>query len=938
MSISFKDLKDLALKLHDFGLKVIPVAEDKRPLCDWKESIDRNLLEKLIDSPSCTGIALCGGTVWEKYTLILIDVDDPSVLSRTPFLKRIMDSTVHWFTGPRCPKCYYKHVEYIDPGYRFRCKRCGETFIRTEAERGIGIAILTDNGVISETKRYGSIELLVNNYQLIPPSIHKSGLLYEFGKPFNFNEQTLGIRYIDPNDFRTLINEILDVGLEEKAEGKTQVQVLQKEKEEKTFRTLKESEKERIIELLKPAYRPGNRQYMWLFLSGWGAKAKIDPKSIAEILKALYDETKDEDDLKVRGSCILYSYVKLGMNVSKNDIAEALGVEPYGPETLTQTLDVKGKTGIQEILEEAYGEERALDIIKELEEIFQTISPFRDSVVEILDFEKQIYAIANLRKLITARAIRREKENRMMYKERVASGTLTEVTVYINPLGGITKYQVKWESPTRPRPLVIGPTYLDDIIARLKAEGLVMNNRLINDVIPALIEGYIRKGKANMKTEVETPGFYLIREGDKEKIIAVKYEVYKPGPEEVREALLFLNELAEWFKKPINVLDRFSTVLKWHIIAPFNYIVKDWGSHLPALYQYGPPNTRKTTLNMIGLSIYGYRYADIPEGEWEIVGSSANTEARLGYWLEHGSFPICIREPASIFENESLKEMIKGSIEGKIARGKYRKDQTWSQYLAIAPLSFTSNTYLPKDPAIMDSKRFSLVKYSYAEALRTDNPEHKELIMKFEAEIKPKLWKLQTLGKYIASRIMEDPNLIRGASWINHSWIEKAEELLKDAYKYAGLEIPEWISLKNISEEIAEVYEDKREALRGFIIKRINDEYNRFVGRVTIETKEGYETLQRAELGLKERAKTVIEHNLISWLIGKEDTIYITTGILDDLQKEKYDIAGDLKSISEMLGWEYGKHSFKISGKVENKSTIKVDLEDFLNFLEPEIT
>jgi hypothetical protein len=937
MSISFKDLKDIALKLHDRGLKIIPVAEKKRALCSWTEPLSREKLSTLIDHPSCIGVGLCGGPVWDKYTLVLIDVDDPSILNKTPHLKSLMDSTVYWFTGPRCPRCFNKHVEVLEPGYRFKCDKCNIEFLRTEAERGIGIAVLTDHDVVSGTRRHGAVELLVNNYQVIPPSLHDSGLLYEFGKPFNFNEQTLGILYLPAEDFRKVLNEIVDLDLEGKAEEKIQVQVLQKEKEEKPkqLRRLKESEKEKIVELTKPAYRPGNRQYMCLFLSGWGAKAGIDPRDMAEIIRRLHDETKDEDDLRIRGSCILYSYAKSGYNVSKNDIAEALSVEPYGPETLTQNFNVKGKTGIQEILEEYYGEEKALEIIKELEEIFQTISPFRDSVVEILDFEKEIYAIANLRKLITARAIRREKENRMVYKERVASGTLTEVTVYINPLGGITKYQVKWESPTRPKPLVMGPTCLEDIIARLKAEGLVMNSRLINDVIPALIEGYIRKGKAQMKTEVETPGFYLIKEGEREKIIAVKYEVYKPGPEEVREALLFLNELAERYKNPINILDRFSMVIKWCIVAPFDYVLKELGTHIPHLFQYGPPNTRKTTLIMIGMSIYGYRYPDIPEGEWEIVGSSANTEARLGYWLEHGSFPICIREPASIFENESLKEMIKGSIEGKIARGKYRRDQTWSQYLAIAPLSFTSNTYLPKDPALMDSKRIFLITYSYAEALRTDNPEHRELIMKFENEVKPKLWKLQAIGKYIASRILEDPNLIKGASWINHSWIDKAEELLKDAYRYAGLEVPDWVTLRCINEQISEVYEDKREALRGFIIKRINDEYNRFVGRVTVETKEGFETLQRAELGLKERAKTVIEKQLIPWLIGKEETIYMTTGILDDLQKEKYNIAGDLKSLAEMLDWEYILiKPIKIGGKTTSRSVIKVSLEDFLNFLE----
>jgi hypothetical protein len=845
-----------------------------------------------------------------------------------------MDSTVYWFTGPRCPRCFNKHVKVLEPGYRFKCDKCNIEFLRTEAERGIGIAVLTDHDVVSGTRRHGAVELLVNNYQVIPPSLHDSGLIYEFGKPFNFNEQTLGILYLPAEDFRKVLNEIVDLDLKGELEEKTQA--LEKRETEKEFRVLSEDEIYKVFISLRDGYKPGFRQYMWLYLSGAFAKARIDPKCTARILKMFYEKCGDEDDLKVRGSCILYSYAKAGINVDKNGIAEVLGVEPYGPETLNPE-EIKGISGIQEILENVLGEERALEIIRELEEILGVASPYRDSIIELLDYEKQIYAVANLRKLITARAIRKEvkkDEYKLTYKEKVASGTMTEVTVYINPLGGITKYQVKWETPTRPRPIIIGPAYIEEIISRLKAEGLVMNNRLINDIIPALIEGYIRKGKAQVKTEVEAPGFYLVKEGNEEKIIAVKYEVYKPSPEEVREALLFLNEIAERFKRPINVLDRFSTVVKWHITAPFNFILKEWGNHIPHLFQYGPPNTRKTTLNQIGLALWGFRYPEIANIDGEIPGSSANTEARLGYWFERGTFPICIKEPASIFENESLKEMIKSGAEGKTARGKYRKDQSFIQPLALAPLSFSSNAYLPKDPGIMDNKKVLLIKYSYGEALRTDNPEHREFMEKFEAEIKPKLNKLSAIGRYIAYRVLEDPNLIRGANWINHTWMDKAEALLREAYKYAGLEVPDWLSLKAVVESIAEVYEDLRESVRGFIVNRINDECTKYVGKVVVEYQDRSEWLQKSELEMKDRARIVIEKQLIPWLIGKGNIIYITTGITDDLRRNKVEI-GDLKSLAEMLGWEYiPRKSIRITRKTHCFSVIKVDLDDFLDFLE----
>jgi hypothetical protein len=164
--------------------------------------------------------------------------------------------------------------------------------------------------------------------------------------------------------------------------------------------------------------------------------------------------------------------------------------------------------------------------------------------------------------------------------------------------------------------------------------------------------------------------------------------------------------------------------------------------------------------------------------------------------------------------------------------------------------------------------------------------------------------------------------------------MDKAEALLREAYEYAGMEAPDWLKLKSIVETITEVYEDLRETVRGFIVEKINEEYSKFVGRVTVEAEGGYEILPRSEIGLRDRAKIVIEKQLIPWLIGKENIIYITTGIVEDLKKNKIE-AGDLKSLAEMLGWEYiPTKPMKMGGKTTSRSVVKVDLEDFLNFLE----
>ncbi|MCS7105573.1 MAG: hypothetical protein NZ954_08465 [Thermofilaceae archaeon] len=160
---------------------------------------------------------------------------------------------------------------------------------------------------------------------------------------------------------------------------------------------------------------------------------------------------------------------------------------------------VTGRSGLQEVLEEKLGEGRALAIIYELSEILQSHSPFRDSVIEVLDPVKQLYAIANLRRLILARAKLIRKS--FKYKEIVATVAPVKVIVYENSLGDVTKYEIVFEGATLKEPLTVGPASLEEIIERLKAEGVVRHPKLIRSVLNAIVQSFIRKGKAEIRIE-----------------------------------------------------------------------------------------------------------------------------------------------------------------------------------------------------------------------------------------------------------------------------------------------------------------------------------------------------------------------------------------------------------------------------------------------------
>jgi transposase-like protein len=911
-----EDLGKVALRLYDVGFNVIPV-EGKKPLPRWssRERLSRKDLEKLL--PRATGIAIAGGPenpFKPVSALALIDIDSPEVLEKSPLLRDIVSKTVSWRTGVRCPHCGWKHVSVLEPGERFRCSRCEVVFTVQEARRGMGALITIDSEVVGKylggSKKGKDIEILVNNYQLIPPSLHPTGVRYEWVNPIDFNTPNYGILALEEAEFLELLKEL---GAFRGGEEKTGEEEAALPRRPGELRPLRDSDIVKIKELLKEAYKPGARQYIWLFLSGWAAKAGISPVAVARILKMLYEEAGDTDPIRTRASSIVYSYRKAGIDLTpySSEFEELFGVKPYGLEREITEDEIKGKTGLQEILEETLGEEAALGVIKEVEDVFRVSSPFRDSIAEIIDYEKQLYAVANLRKLVVVRA--RKTENRLEYKEKVFIGAPTQVVVYFNPIGGITKYRVVWEVSTRPRPLVIGPALLEEILDRLRAEGLVVASRLAGDVLAAIINAYQVRGKAEIRQEIEAPGFYLV-DG---KLIAVGLGVREPGPEELKEALLLLNELADnWFK---HIQERFVKEIRKGVVAPFVFAYKQKGKWVKWPYHYGAPKTGKTTLGEIVLAIWGLDSRNVK------TGASIDTPARLGYVLSQSTFPVLINEPGGALVKEEIVEMIKASVESTLARGKFARG-SYIEIPALAMLIFASNKYLPKDEALI--RRLDISRYTYGERI----PE--ERAREFEEKVKPRLVKLKAVGDYVANYFLRNG--------IGEDLLAQGTTALEEAYKRVGLEPPAWLKLEVREGTEAEVYEDMRELIRGYLVKRINDEYSKFVGRITVEKpgEEGYsiQYINRQEADLETRVRIVLEKQLIPWLLYKKEgrTVYITKGIVRDLEPIIGEIGG-LKSLAELLGWVYDKKSLRQGGEVMNNYFIIISLEDLIEFLSPSL-
>jgi len=800
--------------------------------------------------------------------------------------------------------------------------------LKSLREKGLEPTIIVDSG--AGYHFYWELEDVVDSRQLSRLENLLIDTLKDLGYPVDPQTRDLARILRLPGSINPRVNRIVKVLVDSQKtyapeELRAKLEELRIKREELSrraggLRELRDADIIAIKESLKEAWIPGRRQYLALFLTGWLAKAQVSPLSAARLIRALAEETGDSE-LEERLSTIYYSYRKaLGERAQEalveldNLIEEwkSLGVISRNVSRGVQYEGlVKGKTGVQEILEEVLGEERALDIIREIENILGAASPYRDSIIEIVDYEKQLYAVANLRKLVVVRAKR--ENGKMRYKERVAIGAPTELIVYIDPLGGVTKYKVRWETKTRPRPLVVGPAVFEDIIERLKVEGLIGSRRLAPDILSFIFEGFIRKGRAEIREEIGAPGFFLLRD----KIIVNGWDLQEVTLEELREALELLDELARvWFKY---AKERFSTIIKWGIIAPFNYIYKQKGKWIPWLYLYGSSYTGKTTLGEIVLEMWGL------DQRYKKTGSSIDTVPRLGHILEQSTFMILVNEPGAAIYKEDIIEVMKNAIESPIARGKYVRG-TYRDIRSLAPLILTSNKVLPRDDALLRPDRMIVLRFTYGERIS------REKAQIFKDQVKPELRKLKAIGYWVAKKILENPGLL------DKDWKTLGEHLLTEAYREAGLEPPEWVKLWSETEE--NIYEDIKETIRSYLVKRINEEYSRFVGRIQVveyvgsgETEERITYKDREEVNLEERIRVVINQRLLPWAIPIEKDGVLEVVLTTDFAREIRSIVGDiggLKSLAELLGWEYKKDK-KVKGR--NIQAIIVKFTDLLEFL-----
>jgi len=851
------------------GFSIIPVALIKLPngksrkpaLVDWKkyqqspptlEEVKSWFLNpeqfEAIRKGNKIGIAIITGRV--SGNLAVIDFDSKEVLGE--FLGELYESNelyekfiTTWIVETGKGFHYYFRVK--DPDFKLFHNRIG---IRE------GVDIRAEGGFV-----------------VCPPSSHPSGKVYRFlNKPeriveLTWEEYLTLLRLLEGNrDFESKFERSL-----EHAKMSKDSSLPKKGGEAKK---LSEAEILEIVNIIKPIYRQGYRNYVILFLSGWLKKAGVDYSSAKKIIEILAEDDEERD---------LRLYVL--------DRTYGLRGNPPSEEEL------KGKSGLQEIAERLLGEFQSLELIRRLEEKLGRSSPFRDSIFSLIDFSRKMYYVANPRKGIIARAYEDPKNGGIVYKELIAETCPVRVVVYEDPLGGVRKFEIEFDGLLNK---TIGPAELETISQRLKAEGVVKHKRLIDDALSSLVIAFLRNGKAEIRRELDKPGFYFI-DGE---LKAVRWEPEEFTKEDLRTSLLLLSELRErWFKK---WGEKFTHVIKWGLLAPFSYAIKQirkvTGVHFPDLVAQGKSNTGKTTAGLITLYLWN------PPQEFlkEISVGEVETRAKHGRMRSLTTFQAIVNEVGGIFNNKELLEDFKTAVESRIVRGKHVQG-VYQEIPSLRAFYMTSNPPLPLDDSLR--RRWKYIPLSYSERVT------QEEVKEFEKSVVPRLPELRFIGSFVYERLSKNPELLK------KDWKEVSTHLLREAFEFAGLEVP-WIDETYQGVTIEEVEELVNEEIRSRLLEDVNQRYSRHISKVEVQIEGGVSYTTE----LRYRFEALLRENFIPWATLKGEDVVITNAVLKVLDGLPID---SLKSLAERFGWKYGK--VRIGKKTP--WAVKVPLSDFIDFL-----
>ena len=427
---------------------------------------------------------------------------------------------------------------------------------------------------------------------------------------------------------------------------------------------------------------------------------------------------------------------------------------------------------------------------------------------------------------------------------------------------------------------------LEELATHLKKMTIrVTSRKKLEDALSLIVSKMVSVGVCK-KINGENVQGILLKDG---KIIGVDFDTTMPSKDELREALILLDEFARLSEFSQRRIEKISLLVKWFVVSGLGWIYKQLGAWIPHCYLYGEADTGKTASALFLSNIW-----------WEpLVGSLGTIDSpyRFGAVVSQSTFPAVINEMSFEDLGSDVLELWKNSVDGKIVRSRYGK-----KIKAYSTLCFTSNSHVPTERSIR--KRLCIIVFDMTDSNVLLDPKNKR---KFE-EILRERCKLRAIGRFVVNWVSSHLEDLKRFEW---EYI--AEAILKDMYSYAGLDVPVWVTLKNAEDEDDPI-SSKAEEIRAYIIDRF--------------TKVG---LLRAGLIPNEDDFFVEAHYVIPWLHYRNDnSVIITRAIIKELSTVGIRVV-NLRDLSYYIPNSEYKAKLKLGNTV--RSGIVVSSKDFFEWL-----
>ena len=627
-----------------------------------------------------------------------------------------------------------------------------------------------------------------------------------------------------------------------------------------------------------------------------------NPDVVEYILKGIYDNICSDNSYK-------WNYFKnYLMDLYNGDAVQNKGFEDLEKQVLAKYLD----------------EVEILEIINPLLDILRN---YEDNVEYKLYLDSENYVFLNPKEN-SVQLYRISMKNDKISWVNVINAYPKKIIIHDNPIIG-KKFSISWKNKYTKKPYLIEKKSISEMGSELKETGLVLNKQRLDDTLSAIINISIIYELATVRTEIEEDGFYYNVNKDN---MTVNYNIHEPNVEEVSNALNIIVDLSTFFG---NSKVKLATVLKWGLVSIFSFARKQYGAeYLPYLFLYGKAGSGKTTLGKIILYLWSY-----PSIDNDLEGSSFNTEFRIGEQLMQSSLPLLVNEPGGALKRRNVVEMLKSCVQSTVSRSR-QEGNKFIKKPAYAPVVFTANHQLPNDDGLV--RRFLAIPFTHDE--KKDKTTLKKFNKKFKVDVPREsvLKDLHGLSNYCANLICNDPSLLE------KDWDELGNYFIKKAYDYVDESIPEWL----LKYESTNTQEDKEyqevEEIRSFLLNLINEKYNKKIQLKVYEEENMYMYSEKkldeyysndlAEIDdFRNKIFSVINQHLIPFMsFNKKQNGVLYVNFNSLLVKELFDnleisSASNLKSISELLGWNHGF----ISVNGERGTRMYVEFDTFLEFLYP---